>query len=180
MIAHRFLLAAFIVGLFAPHSAFALDWEIERNFRYFLYPSDIAAQRVARDLYVVRKGAPPTPEQLENVMNGGGFWKTKFGEVGDVRKRWPTDWPRDDNVTLYQLVEQLRAQEGRSAPVPEQELDRRGWASLLVRERSASTPTRGHPDGIDGDVLESSSEVAQRLRRMGRLRPPARMDCPHI
>jgi len=33
MIAHRFLSAAFIVGLFAPHSAFALDWEIERNFR---------------------------------------------------------------------------------------------------------------------------------------------------
>jgi hypothetical protein len=49
MIAHRFLSAAFIVGLFAPHAAFALDWEIERNFRYFLYPSDIAAQRVARD-----------------------------------------------------------------------------------------------------------------------------------
>jgi hypothetical protein len=48
MIAHRFLSAAFIVGLFAPHSAFAMDWEIERNFRYFLYPSDIAAQRVAR------------------------------------------------------------------------------------------------------------------------------------
>ena len=42
MIAHRFLLAAFMVGLFAPHSAFALDWEIERNFRYFLYPSDVA------------------------------------------------------------------------------------------------------------------------------------------
>jgi hypothetical protein len=52
MIAHRFLSAAFIVGLFAPHSAFALDWEIERNFRYFLYPSDMAAQRVARDLGV--------------------------------------------------------------------------------------------------------------------------------
>jgi hypothetical protein len=53
MIAHRFLSAAFIFGLFAPHSALALDWEIERNFRYFLYPSDMAAQRVARDLYVV-------------------------------------------------------------------------------------------------------------------------------
>jgi hypothetical protein len=38
MIAHRFLLIAFIVGLSAPHSAFALDREIERNFRYFLYP----------------------------------------------------------------------------------------------------------------------------------------------
>jgi hypothetical protein len=72
VISHRFLSAAFIVGLFAPHSAFALDWEIERNFRYFLYPSDIAAQRVARDLYVARKGATPTPEQLEDLMNDGG------------------------------------------------------------------------------------------------------------
>src|ERR1700727_1196499 len=113
MIAHRFLSAAFIVGLFAPHWAFALDWEIERNFRYFLYPSDIAAQ----------KGAAPTPEQLEMLMNGGGFWRTKLGEVGDLRKRWPIDWPRDDSATPYQLVEQLRVQERRSAPVPEQELD---------------------------------------------------------
>jgi hypothetical protein len=140
MIAHRFLSAAFIVGLFAPHSAFALDWEIERNFRYFLYPSDMAAQRVARDLYIVQKGAPPTPQQLENLMNGGGFWKTKLGEVGDLRKRWPTDWPRDDAATPYQLVKQLRTQEGRPPPASEQELDRRGWASLLVRERSPSHP----------------------------------------
>jgi hypothetical protein len=179
MIAHRFLSAAFIVGLFAPHSAFALDWEIERNFRYFLYPSDMAAQRVARDLYIVQKGATPTPEQLENLMNGGGFWKTKLGVVGDLRKRWPIAWPRDDNATPYQLVEQLRMQEGRPPPVLEQELDRRGWASLLVRERS-SAPTRGHPDGIDRDVLESSAETAQRLRRMGRLRAPARMDRPRV
>ena len=140
MIADRFLSAAFIVGLFAPHSAFALDWEIERNFRYFLYPSDMAAQRVARDLYIVQKGAPPTPEQLENLMNGGGFWKTKLGEVGDLRKRWPTDWPRDDAATPYQIIEQLRTQEGRPPPASEQELDRRGWASLLVRERSPSHP----------------------------------------
>ena len=140
MIANRFLSAAFIVGLFAPHSAFALDWEIERNFRYFLYPSDMAAQRVARDLYIVQKGAPPTPEQLESLMNGRGFWKTKLGEVGDLRKRWPTDWPRDDAATPYQIVEQLRTQEGRPPPASEQELDRRGWASLLVRERSPSHP----------------------------------------
>jgi hypothetical protein len=89
MFAHRFLSAAFIVGLFAPHSALALDWEIERNFRYFLYPSDMAAQRVARDLYVVQKGATPTSEELEKLMNGGGFWRTKLGEVGALRKRSP-------------------------------------------------------------------------------------------
>ena len=146
MIAHRFLSAAFIVGLFAPHSAFALDWEIERNFRYFLHPSDMAAQRVARDLYIVQKGAPPTTEQLENLMNGGGFWKTKLGEVGDLRKRWPTDWPRDDAATPYQIVEQLRTQEGRPPPASEQELDRRGWASLLVRERAPARPPEADDD----------------------------------
>lgn len=81
MIAHRFLSAAFIVGLFAPHSAFALDWEIERNFRYFLYPSDMAAQRVARDLYIVQKGAPPTPEQLENLMNGGASGRRSLARL---------------------------------------------------------------------------------------------------
>ena len=157
MIAHRFPSAAFIVGLFAPHSAFALDWEIERNSHYFLYPSDMAAQRVARDLYIVQKGAPPTTGQLENLMNGGGFWKTKLGEVGDLRKRWPTDWPRDDAATPYQIVEQLRAREGRPPSASEQELDRRGWASLLVRERSPSHP---HEATITGSDQRTSSNSA--------------------
>jgi len=47
---HRFLPVTLILDLFAAHPAFALDWEIERNFRYFLYASDVASQRVARDL----------------------------------------------------------------------------------------------------------------------------------
>jgi hypothetical protein len=94
MIMRRLLQTAFILGVLAPHSALALDWEIERNFRYFLYPSDVAIQRLARDLYVAEKGTSPTPEQLEKLMNGGGFWKTKLGEAGDLRKRWPIDWPR--------------------------------------------------------------------------------------
>ena len=140
MIARRFLPIAFILCLIAPHRAFALDWEIERNFRYFLYASDVAAQRVAHDLYVAQKGATPTPEQLEKLMNGAGFWTTKLGQAGDLRKRWPIDWPRDDSATPYQLIEQMRAREGRPAPVPKQELDRRGWASLLVRERARSRP----------------------------------------
>jgi hypothetical protein len=138
MIAHRFLPIAFILCLFAPHRAFALDWEIERNFRYFLYPSDVAVQRVARDLYIAQKGATPTPEQLEEVMNGSGFWTMKLGQAGDLRKRWPIDWPRDDSATPYELIAQMRAREGRPPLVPEQELDRRGWASLLVRERTPS------------------------------------------
>lgn len=140
MNAHRFLSVTFILGLFAPHPAFALDWEIERNFRYFLYASDVAAQRVARDLYTAQTGAAPTPEQLEKLMNGGSFWTTKLGTAGDLRKRWPADWPSDDRATPYQLIWQLRAREGQPAPVPEPELDRRGWASLLVRERAPSRP----------------------------------------
>jgi hypothetical protein len=40
-------------------------------------------------------------------------------------------------------VKQLRAQEARSAPVPEQELDRRGWAGPLVRERAPARPPEG-------------------------------------
>jgi hypothetical protein len=159
MTAHRFLSAAFILALFAPHPAFALDWEIERNFRYFLYPSDMAAQRVARDLYLVQKGASPTPQQLENLMNGGGFWRTKLGEVGDLRKRWPIDWPRDDSATPYQLVERLRMQEGRPPPASEQELDRRGWASLLVRERSQARP---HDATLTGST-ETCWNPVQRL-----------------
>ena len=138
MIRRRLLSIAFVLGALAPRAAFPLDWEIERNFRYFLYPSDLAAQRVARDLYIAGKGEAPTPEQLEKVMNGAAFWSTKLGGAGDLRKRWPIDWPRDDGATPYQLVEQLRAREGRSPPVPEPELDRRGWASLLVREREPS------------------------------------------
>jgi hypothetical protein len=108
MIRHRILSTAFILGLFAPHSAFALDWEIERNFRYFLYPSDVAAQRVGRDLYIAEKGATPTPEQLEIFMNGAGFWTAKLGEAGDLRKRWPIDWTRDDAATPFELIGRLR------------------------------------------------------------------------
>ena len=41
-------------------------------------------QRVARDLYVAQNGAAPTPEQLEKLMNGAGFWTTKLGQAGDL------------------------------------------------------------------------------------------------
>lgn len=140
MIAHRPLLTAVTLLLLAPQSALALDWEIERNFRYFLYPSDVAMQRVARDIYLTEKGASPSAAQLEQLMNGGGFWRIKLGQAGDLRKNWPIDWPRDDNATPYQLLKQLRTAEGRQPPVQEAELDRRGWASLLARERSAARP----------------------------------------
>ena len=100
-----------------------------------------------------------TPEQLENLMNGGGFWRTKLGVVGDLRKRWPIGWPRDDGATPYQLVEQLGMQEGRPPPVLEQELDRRGWASLLVRERASARP---HEATLTGST-ETCWNPVQRL-----------------
>src|SRR5271166_3521112 len=140
MIARQLGSTAFLLALLAPRAALAIDWEIERNFRYFLYPSDVAIQLVARDIYVAEKGASPSPSpgQLEELMNRGGFWSIKLGEAGDLRKSWPIDWPRDDDATPYQLIKQLRTAEGRPPPVSELELDRRGWASLLVRERSPS------------------------------------------
>ena len=95
MISHRFRLAALILGVLAPRTALALDWEIERNFRYFLYPSDVATQRVGRDLYIAENGVAPTPEQLEKFMNGPVFWTTKLSEADDLAKNWPIDWSRD-------------------------------------------------------------------------------------
>jgi hypothetical protein len=67
--------------------------------------------------------------------------------------------PRDDNVTPYQIVEQLRMQEGRPTPAAEQELDRRGWADLLVRERS---PARPHEATLTGST-ETCWNPVQRL-----------------
>ena len=143
MIKPRLQLAAFILGSLAPQAALALDWEIERNFRYFLYASDVAAQRVGHDLYTAENGAAPTPEQLEKFMNGAAFWTTKLSEAGDLAKSWPIDWPHDAGATPYELVKQLRAGEGRPAPPQESELDRRGWASLLVRERPEGATLTG-------------------------------------
>ena len=84
-----------ILGSLAPQAALALDWEIERNFRYFLYASDVAAQRVGHDLYTARNGAAPTPEQLEKFMNGGGFWTDETERGRRSAKSWPIDWPHD-------------------------------------------------------------------------------------
>ena len=52
MIKPQLQLAAFILGSLAPQAALALDWEIERNFRYFLYRLRRGgAARGARPLY---------------------------------------------------------------------------------------------------------------------------------
>ena len=34
-------------------------------------------------------------------MNGAGFWTVKPGEAGDLRKRSPIDWTRDDAATPF-------------------------------------------------------------------------------
>jgi hypothetical protein len=84
----RFLFTTIVVSLFLPRTALALDWEIERNFRYFLYPSDVAVQRVARDIYIEKHGSPPNAEQFEALINGPGFWTQSsvpwetFGRIG--------------------------------------------------------------------------------------------------
>ena len=98
---------------------------------------------MAHDLYTAENGAAPTPEQLEKFMNGAAFWTTKLSEAGDLAKSWPIDWPHDAGATPYELVKQLRAGEGRPAPPQESELDRRGWASLLVRERPEGATLTG-------------------------------------
>ena len=61
-------IAALIASIVGP--AYALDWEIERNFRYFEYPSDVALHRVAREIYAAKhQGSEPTPAELEAFIN---------------------------------------------------------------------------------------------------------------
>jgi hypothetical protein len=73
-------------------SCFALDWEIERNFRYFVYPSDVAIQRVAADMYAESRGHAASPEDLEIYLNGPGFWTASLATAGGLRNAWPRDW----------------------------------------------------------------------------------------
>ena len=133
--------ALLAVSLALPRPALALEWEIERNFRYFLYPSDVAAQRVARDIYAAENGATPTPEQSERQTNGPGFWATPLAKAGALRARWPVAWRRDDNATVFDLVKRLRQDEGRPLRTTPQELSRLGWADLLAEGRDAHRPT---------------------------------------
>ncbi len=129
------------LGIFWHTAAMALEWEIERNFRYFLYPSDVAVQRLARDIYTAKNGQPPTPEQSELQLNGKGFWDTPLANAGPLRERWPIDWQAGNPATVYDLVKRLRQQEGRSLVVGPDELNRLGWAVLLAEGRDKTRPT---------------------------------------
>jgi hypothetical protein len=75
-------IAALIASMVGP--AYALDWEIERNFRYFEYPSDVDLHRVARDIYATKhRGSEPTPAELEGFINDQDFWSRPLVDAGD-------------------------------------------------------------------------------------------------
>ena len=163
----KILAAVWFATCFASYPTFVLGqqpstplkWEIERNFRYFPYPSEMAVQRVARDIFIAQhNNHAPTPREMEGLLNGEpGFWSTKLKEAGNQRANWPIDWPRDDSSTVYDFVKLMR-EKGR-VPLkavlcaPEQirsgrctdellrdELSRLGWASLLARGPDAAKP----------------------------------------
>jgi hypothetical protein len=131
-------IAALIASIVGP--AYALDWEIERNFRYFEYPSDVALHRVARDIYATKHHrSVPTPAELEGFINDQDFWSRPLVDAGDSRKEWPLSWPRDDTTTTLQLISTLRSEEGNWSGIPRrappknfEEMRRLGWASLLA------------------------------------------------
>ncbi len=95
------------VGLivFWHQTAMALEWEIERNFRYFLYPSDVAVQRVARDIAMAESSAKcrtaadadavkancvlPTPEDMEHLLNDPSFFFKKHADAATVEASDP-------------------------------------------------------------------------------------------
>jgi hypothetical protein len=126
------LLVWFGLALSFASASFALDWEVERNFRYFLYPSDVAVQRVAYDLYFGIHGRDATPEQLELFLNGEGFWQTPLTAAGGRRNSWPLAWREPGAGTPRDLIERLRAAEGRGGVPGNDDIERLGWASLLA------------------------------------------------
>ena len=154
MTTRRLLLASFILGILAPRAALALDWEIERNFRYFLYPSDVAAQRVARDLYAAKNGAAPTPEQLEHFINGPAFGPRNSARPATSRKagRLNGRAPPPRPMTLS------------SNCAPRRGGSRRLWSrnSTGAAGRASSSASGRKPDAdrIDRHLLESGPEAA--------------------
>lgn len=138
------LVLACWLGALLP--AAALDWEIERSFRYFVHPSDVAVQRLARDLLRLAGTADPSVEEIERSLNGGGFWSLPLPAADARPKPWPASWRDPALRTTRDLLVRLRGEEGRpgTAP-PAAELDRLGWASLLVDPASDATATCWNP-----------------------------------
>lgn len=126
------LLVWFGLAFCFASAAFALDWEVERNFRFFLYPSDGGVQRLAYDLYFGLNGHSATPEQLELFLNGEKFWQTPLAAAGGRRNDWPLAWREHSADTARDLIGRLRAREGRGGVPSNGEIERLGWASLLA------------------------------------------------
>jgi hypothetical protein len=95
---YRYVRAGFIaVAISAawPAMCFAqtLDWEIERNFRYFRFNSDVAFHRVAAELFEAELKHKPSVAELERYLNDPGFWGTQLSLIAsDLRDAWPEAW----------------------------------------------------------------------------------------
>jgi hypothetical protein len=118
-----------------------LHWEIERNFRYFLFNSDVALQRVAFDLFAGEHGRWPDLGELERFLNDPGFWGKPLSSAVAARNTWPKAWGSPNLKTPYDLISDWRRREGRSDPPGQADLERLGWASLLVAPYDKRTPT---------------------------------------
>lgn len=121
-------------------SHFALDWEVERSFRYFVFPSDIAVQRVASDMYKGGRGRDASPEDLEHYLNGPESWTTSLATAGGHRNAWPAGWRDPQLRTAYDLIRHLREVEGRGNNESIREVERLGWASLLAHKSTYARP----------------------------------------
>ena len=141
-IAKLIALGAAVVSI-QQAAAGALDWEIERNFRYFKFSPDIAVHRIAFDLFKAEFKKTPSIDGLERYINGPGFWKKNLVSADAERNSWPKAWRANNLKTPYALIAKLRGLENDRAAVPDaSELERLGWASLLVRAQDKS-----HPNG---------------------------------
>jgi hypothetical protein len=127
------------VWLVASNCA-ALEWEVERNFRYFVYPSDVAIQRVAEDIFLGRRGRSASPEELELLLDGADFWSSSLLAAGSQRNRWPTDWQNSDLHDVADLIKHLRTEEHREVGQVINNADRLGWASLLGHRSDPNHP----------------------------------------
>jgi hypothetical protein len=127
------------VWLVASNCA-ALEWEVERNFRYFVYPSDVAIQRVAEDIFLGRRGRSASPEELELLLDGADFWSSSLLAAGSQRNRWPTDWQNSDLHDVADLIKHLRTEEHREVGQVINNADR--WDGRAYSVTGATPTTR--------------------------------------
>ena len=157
----RLLIASVWLALFSVlNGCIALEWEVERNFRYFLYPSDVAVHRVAADLYFGRTGKAATAEELELFINGPDFWTLPLAAAGPRQAGWPASWRGQGLHDPARLIQHLRGIEKRRADVGE--ASRLGWASLLAHK-----PDVRHPAGFTDTCWDPVTRLHRNCRRYG-------------